>query len=199
VWLLPFLPAFKSLFSKLGGLARKAATLEEELDRLLLEATLLKEQLAAIVSDPSDLRSGRRRMTKHAGGAIQTLARLAHEGVAKIKIRRFARTAELTIGDHPPARLSTMLAYLVEAICLDIGHSDDDLIGYKSLAEITLFLEKRCNKRLTRHGVTQHIHRLRRVLQMNGNNPYLIQTTRNGGARFALKKGATVVISDDHT
>jgi len=194
------------LVRKIKGLAKeafnvetKASDISDDLHGLLqrLEEGSITLELS---SATHDRRRKRQRNTSVGRDADRILWELAQSGVGKLVITRLAGgAATVTVEDRPSVRLPAALADLLEAICSNMSQGDDGLMGYKSLVELALLLEKKRNKRLTPHAITQNIYRLRLVLQTNGNNPYLIQTTRNGGVRLALKKGATVVISDDHT
>jgi hypothetical protein len=89
--------------------------------------------------------------------------------------------------------LPPMLADLLAVLSLTGAASDDGLVGWKTIDEVAILLGKRSSRRFSRHAVTQSIYRLRKELfNRGGANPYLIQTNRRRGVRFALRqKGRT--------
>jgi hypothetical protein len=89
--------------------------------------------------------------------------------------------------------LSPTLADLLAVLCEDTGRSPDGVIGWKSIDEVIGLLKKKTGRQLTRHGVTQNVHRLRQELLKVGVNPYLVQTNRRCGLRFALRPRSELV------
>ena len=118
------------------------------------------------------------------------LRRMAEPGVLSLEIK--ARTdglAEVRIDAGKQFTLPPMLADLLYTLSIDSGPTDDDLVGWKTLDEVAILLSKKIGKRFTRHSVTQNIYRLRQELfKRAGANPFLIQTNKRRGVRFALKR-----------
>src|SRR2546422_507907 len=68
----------------------------------------------------------------------------------------------------------------------------------KSMKEIGEFLTKQTGKPVTKRAITQNVYRLRKELfERGGVNPYLIQTNRRRGLRFALRRKAGPLIGTD--
>jgi hypothetical protein len=129
----------------------------------------------------------------------EQLLRLAETGAATLEIKaRADGMCDVRIDAGKPFKLPPMLADLLAILSLDGGASADGLVGWKTLDEVAILLAKRSGKRFSRHTVTQSVYRLRRELfNRGGANPYLVQTNRRRGARFALKQRVVPVIESD--
>jgi hypothetical protein len=93
------------------------------------------------------------------------------------------------IDDGPVFALPPALAGLLGVLALDRGPSEDGLVGWKALDEIASALEAQTGKRPGRHAITQQVLRLRQaIVARGGANPFLVQTSRLRGARFARRR-----------
>ena len=178
-------------------IAWKLYRIEEEMTRLTDHLQLRVESGNEVGTPALD-----RRKPSQVGGAMkvsaQILESLAQKGIEKIRIgRRGDGSATVEIEQYPEVRLPSMLADLLEILCTDPGSSGDGLVGYKSPEEMALRLGKRADRPLKKHAVIQNVFRLRRILEQNGGNRYLVQSNNRRGYRFALKKKATLVINGD--
>jgi hypothetical protein len=127
--------------------------------------------------------------------AEQRLRSAAQKGVRKLAIDRGANgRAVVLIGDDGELELPPGLADLLEILAADTGVSSDDLVGYKTVNEIALLLNNGAKKPLREHAVRERISRLRQMLRDCGINPWLVETSRDGGYRFNFKRGADLVI-----
>jgi hypothetical protein len=129
----------------------------------------------------------------------EQLRRVAESGALGLEIkRRSDGVAEVSIDSGQPFTLSPVLADLLYILAVDTGLTTDELIGWKSLDEVAILLGKKEGRKLARHAVTQSIYRLRRELfNRGGVNPFLVQTNRWRGVRFALKRKKVAVIEND--
>lgn len=129
----------------------------------------------------------------------EQLCLLAETGVAKLEIKpRSDGLCDVRLDAGKQFKLPPALADLLAILSLEGGASGDGLVGWKTLDEVAILLGKRSGKRLSRHTVTQSIYRLRRELfNRGGANPYLVQTNRRRGVRFALKQRVVPVIESD--
>jgi hypothetical protein len=85
--------------------------------------------------------------------------------------------------------LPPLLTDLLSVLISESGPSDDELVAWKTLDEVSKRLEKKVGRRFGRHAVTQQIHRLRRELFARGGvSPLLVQTSRRFGVRVAVRR-----------
>ena len=116
------------------------------------------------------------------------LRRMAESGVASAKIERHVDgTASIRIDHHDPFELPPILADLLEILCRDAGRITDEMVGWKPREEVRILLSKAANREITEHALTNSIYRLRSELESRGGvNPFLLQTTKRDGIRFAV-------------
>lgn len=128
----------------------------------------------------------------------ESLRQLAESGVFSVEIAGCADGAvEVRVDLGKPFRLPPLLGDLLEILCLEAADEwpEDELVGWKSLDEVSRRLGKRQGREFKRHAVTQAVHRLRKELfDRGGVNPFLVQTNRRLGARFALRRRKPAVI-----
>lgn len=126
---------------------------------------------------------------KDKGQLREQLRLLAETGAATLEIKpRTDGLCDVRIDAGKQFKLPPSLSDLLSILSLDGGASDDGLIGWKTLDEVAILLGKRSGRRFNRHTVTQSIYRLRKELfNRGGVNPFLVQTNRQRGVRFALK------------
>lgn len=119
--------------------------------------------------------------------------------VSALEIRfRADGLAEIQVDEGKKFTLPFTLAALLSILSLDVGTSNDDLVGWKSLDAVADLLSKQTGKQITRHGVSQNLYRLRKELFSRARtNPLLVQTNRQQGMRFALKRKTEPVIESD--
>lgn len=85
--------------------------------------------------------------------------------------------------------LSTTLTELLLVLAAAGGHSDDALVGWKSLDEISRRLSLKQAKSVSREAVTQNIYRLRIALDKHAAGEWrFVETSAEEGARFALRR-----------
>ncbi|MDQ2974755.1 MAG: hypothetical protein M3R69_04985 [Acidobacteriota bacterium] len=127
------------------------------------------------------------------------LRRMAEAGVLSLEIKtRADDLADVRIDGGKQFTLPPMLADLLYTLSIDSGPSEDEIVGWKRLDEVAILLTKRMGRRFTRHSVTQNIYRLRQELfNRAGANPFLIQTNKRRGVRFALRRKRFSVIEND--
>lgn len=136
---------------------------------------------------------------KEKGQIKEQLRLLADSGAATLEIKpRSDGLCEVRIDAGKRFNLPPVLSDLLSVLALNGGASEDGLIGWKTLDEVAILLGKRSGKRFSKHTVTQSIYRLRRELfKRGGANPFLVQTNRRRGVRFALKQRIVPVIESD--
>jgi DNA-binding winged helix-turn-helix (wHTH) protein len=101
------------------------------------------------------------------------------------------------IDDGKEFTLPATLADLLAILCEDSARSPDEFIGWKSIDDVVNLLKEKTGRRPTKRAVTQSVYRLRQELLKVGVNPYLVQTNRRSGLRFALRRKSELVDKKD--
>lgn len=129
-------------------------------------------------------------LQKERGQRREHLRLLADSGATTLEIKpRSDGLSEVRIDAGKRFSLPPLLADLLSVLSISGAPSDDGLVGWKTIDEVAILLAKRSSRRFSRHAVTQSIYRLRKELfSRGGANPYLVQTNRRRGVRFALKQ-----------
>jgi hypothetical protein len=70
------------------------------------------------------------------------------------------------------------------------GAGEDPLVGWRSRQEILKFLSDSTGEEFRKQYVNNMVHLLKKALRKAGYDRGLIQTNRQKGIRFALKRGA---------
>lgn len=124
---------------------------------------------------------------------------LAESGTLSLEIKgRPDGMADIRIDGGKQFTLPPTLADLMTALSIDNGLSGDAFVGWKTVPEIAEYLAKRSGKAVTKRAITQNVYRLRKELfDRGGVNPYLVQTNRRRGVRFAVRRKASPVIKSD--
>jgi hypothetical protein len=127
------------------------------------------------------------------------LRELAVSGALALEIKlRADGAAEVRIDGGKRFTLPPLLADMLRILALDNGPSNDDLVGWKTLDEVAILLAKNTGGQVKKHAVTQNVYRLRKAMfAQGGANPYLIQTSRRHGVRFARRRRPIAVITSD--
>ncbi len=188
---------FKKLLSRLVAIVDKAEVL---IDSLSLEIAVLEEffDTGRLPNSNSHPSPGRR---KDKAQADEQLRQLAEAGAHSLEIKQRADgMAEVRIDGGKSFTLSPLLADVLRILAIDNGPSDDDLVGWKTLDEVAILLTKDSGKQFRKHTVTQNIYRLRKAMfAQGGANPFLIQTNRQRGVRFARRRQPVTVITCDRS
>jgi hypothetical protein len=156
-----------------------------------LESTLAAEcqavlpGLGTVVSPPGSKTVSRRRI----GESWEELKKLAQAGVARLDIQWLSkRSARVQVDDTKSFKLALTLARLLEILAQDDAHIDGALVRWKSYDEVANALEKQVGRHFKKHTINQLVNRLRRTLVDSGGlNPFLVQSDRHFGLRFALR------------
>jgi hypothetical protein len=129
--------------------------------------------------------------------AYQELRAKAERGVDSVIINRSAtgtpalgkaRSVPVKLGEYGETQLTPAEADLLEVLCID-APSDDGLVGYKDLSELSRLLRERCGRNLQAASLRNLICRLRTTLELRKQNWYLVQTSAGPRYRFALRHG----------
>jgi hypothetical protein len=135
-------------------------------------------------------RPERGRRMKGSAESQQILRNLAGAGVAKVDFNPLPEGRTRVIIDGGAGmELSPALVNLLRVLCADSGDSADGLVGFKTPSEVARLLGKKTDKPVKRQAVREAVRRLRRALTASGYNPYLLQSDRRWGYRFALRRG----------
>jgi hypothetical protein len=120
----------------------------------------------------------------------EELRRMADSGASTLVMTpRSDGHSEIRIDAGKVFCLPPMLADVLSILSMGGTAANDSLVGWKTVDEVAVLLGKRTGRHFTKHAVTQSIYRLRReIFNRGGANPYLVQTNRRRGVRFALKQ-----------
>jgi len=133
--------------------------------------------------------------------ADEQLRQLAEAGAHSLEIKpRADGLAEVRIDGGKIFTLSPLLADVLRILAIDNGPSEDDLVGWKTLDEVAILLTKDSGKQFRKHAVTQNVYRLRKAMfAQGGANPFLVQTNRQRGVRFARRRRLAAAITCDRS
>jgi hypothetical protein len=107
-----------------------------------------------------------------------------------------AGSAFAQIDGRAPVPLPPLLADLLAVLIMDYS-SNDHLVGWKTVADISCSMAKRTGKTFTRHAISALIYRLKQQLASFGENKFLIQRNIRFGYRFALRRSPDSVTGGD--
>jgi hypothetical protein len=172
----------RTLLSRLSNAELLADNIALDLSHI--EKCLETGELAPVCEDE------RLQRQKECGQRRDQLRLLADSGATTVEIKpRSDGLSDVRIDAGKSFSLPPLLADLLSVLSLNGATSDDKLVGWKTIDEVAILLGKRSSRRFSRHAVTQSIYRLRKELfNRGGANPYLVQTNRRRGVRFALKQ-----------
>jgi len=181
-------PRRRDLLARVGRLAlrqEKLAQLISAAEELADSIRLEVEQIKAFLAAGTPIRVPERTDER----AAATLRQAAQGGVGVLKIRPLpSGRKEFRIDGGGPFTLPPVLGELLGILALDAGHSDDNLVGWKSLKDLALVLGQKSGKYYTKAAVTKKLWSLREALTSRGVNPCLVQTNLRRGRRFALRQ-----------
>ncbi len=173
------------LRSKLSGLQKNVSALEEHLDGVLCDL----DGLAGLPDLPPHLPppsiSDFALAERH-----RLLRQQASAGARSVKITPHANgAAHIQIDGRREVALPPAVAALFQILKDDFGTRTDQMVGWKTIAEIKQALVKRNVGSFTDRAVIELVYRLRRKFAACGENQFLIQSRRNLGYRLALWRG----------
>lgn len=175
----------KSLVDRISKAEMNASFIEYELFQLLkmMEEHLEEGDEHYTGDGITNLSPGARTKAK------KPLRYLAETGASSLEIRaRPDGMSDIRIDGGKQFTLPPALADLMTALSIDNGPGDGGFIGWKTIKEIAGYLSGQSGKPVSKRAVTQNVYRLRKELfDRGGVNPYLVQTNRRRGLRFALR------------
>lgn len=103
------------------------------------------------------------------------------------------------IDGRPGIPFPPFVAALLDVLKADCGSARDHLVGWKSIAAIQLALKERTKQNHSRKAVKELIYRLRNLLELHGENPFLVQNKPGVGYRIAvLRRIGTMTERENH-
>ncbi|HSB08830.1 MAG TPA: hypothetical protein VLM38_04925 [Blastocatellia bacterium] len=174
---------FKNLVSKIGRAELNASFIEYEIFQLL-------KMMEECAREADEIQGVEGSIIETHPSANEPLRHLAESGASSLEIRtRPDGTATVRIDGGKQFTLPPTLADLITALSIDNGPGDDAFVGWKSVKEVADYLTKQSGKPVTKRAITQNLYRLRKELfDRGGVNPYLVQSNRRRGIRFALRR-----------
>jgi len=180
------------------GIARRYKNLVNKISRAEMNATFIEYemfQLLKMMEEVIQQSTGEAEVPGFAPSDApskvnKSLRYLADAGATMLEIKtRPDGMADVRIDGGKSFTLPPTLADLITALSIDNGQCEDAFVGWKTIREVADYLSRQSNKPVTKRAITQNIYRLRRELfDRGGVNPYLIQTNRRRGIRFALRR-----------
>lgn len=194
-----------NLLGRIRDLARRHRSLVSRIssaellaDGIALELSRIEECLeVGALTSPRNY--ARRSPREDAPRPSERLRRVAEAGASGLDIKsRADGPCEVRIDGGKQFLLPPLLADLLSVLSTEGDFGGDGLVGWKTLDEVAILLAKKSGRKFTRHTVTQNIYRLRKELFGRGGvNPFLVQTNRRRGVRFALRRRPAPVIEGD--
>jgi hypothetical protein len=191
------------------GLARRYKNLVNRISKAEMNATFIEYelfQLLKMMEECLDESAEEFAGDVTPGLALEAQAKprkplryLAESGTSSLEIKaRPDGMADIRIDGGKQFTLPPTLADLMTALSIDNGLSDDAFVGWKTVKEIAEYLARQSGRPVTKRAITQNVYRLRKELfDRGGVNPYLVQTNRRRGFRFALRRKTSPVIKSD--
>jgi hypothetical protein len=191
------------------GLARRYKNLVNRISKAEMNATFIEYELFQVLKMMEEcVDEG---ADEFAGDFVPGLAQeaqakpqkplryLAESGTSSLEIKaRPDGMADIRIDGGKQFTLPPTLADLMTALSIDNGLSDDAFVGWKTVKEIAEYLARQAGRPVTKRAITQNVYRLRKELfDRGGVNPYLVQTNRRRGVRFALRRKMNSPINRD--
>ena len=170
------------LFKLLESYSRKLSRIEEQISNLVYDLSVNLSQMSVC-----DCVAAKTKKENLKGDKAKNT--MADPKAFSLKLVYCADdSAEACIDWGKPVKLTATLAALLEILAdKNTGVSDDDLIGWKTYAEVAEALKQKTGKILDKHAIHQNIYRLRiELMRQRGLSPKLIQTNPRLGLRFAL-------------
>ena len=183
------MPGLLALRRELECLQKDLSKWEERLDRLIFDMDGLVKQSASSPQPAQPLpktqapglplRESRRSLQQQACvGAHSVQFTLLADGSARVQI-----------DGRPGLPLPPSVAALFQILKGDGGTRTDQMVGWKTVADIKQALHKSTGWSFTDRAVKELVFRLRRKLEAHGELPYLVQSRRKLGYRLALWRG----------
>jgi len=194
------------ILALIRGVARRHRSLVNRISKIEMNASFIEYELFQLLKlieqhFGEDANGAVRTATSDNRDSQESLRYLAETGVGAVHVAaRADGLSDVRIDGGKSFTLPPILADLLGALASDSGFSEDAFVGWKSVDEIVKHLSIQTGKPVSKRALTQNIYRLRRELFSRGGvNPFLIQTNRRRGLRFALRRKqlATSAISGD--
>jgi hypothetical protein len=185
---------YKNLVNRISKAEMNATFIEYEMSQLIkMLEEVLDQDTEGLAKSPTESRGVERTEAK------KPLFYLAESGTSSLEIKpRPDGMADIRIDGGKRFTLPPALADLMTVLSIDNGLSEDSLVGWKSVKEVAEYLGKQSGKPVTTRAITQSVYRLRKELfDRGGVNPYLVQTNRRRGIRFALRRKSVPMIAED--
>ena len=184
----------RALVRRHRSLVSRLSSVELLADSISLELVRLEECLNAAAPGVLPLPAARAARRAKADSPRERLRLVAEAGASALEIRpRADGSFEVRVDGGGRFLLPPLLAELLSVLALDGAppkDAADGLAGWKALDEVAALLAKKTGRRYTSRAVTQAVYRLRcELFKRCGVNPFLVQTNRRHGARFALRRG----------
>jgi len=183
------------LFRRLKALLARIEACAVELDAIVCEFPELIPLLGAS-AETSHLRAV---LLRADAKRLQFQKDQARCGASSVKlIQQDDNHALVEIDERPGVLLPPFVAALLAVLIADRGTKADQFVGWKSLDTIRLELKESTGSTPSNAAIKELILRLRNLLEAHGENRFLVQSKRNFGYRFALRRTQGGMTTNDH-
>ena len=174
----------------LGRKLDRAQTLSSRLEELLDDAVRDLGELGELPGHANVTTPGPGQPTRHLRVTRRT-SRFPKEpvpGVVDVNVVPHADgSATVQFDGRPGIVLPPLEAAMLEILKADGGIGRDHLVGWKSVVHIQSALKERTKQQHSKAAIKELVFRLRRLLEFNGENPFLVQSNRRLGYRLAIR------------
>ncbi len=184
------LSTVRQLWQKVEALRRSLERNEERADSVAQDLVALEQALAGGCESKLSRVAPRASQPRRRTERSFLLELAAESGVQKLEVTRLANgQASIQIDGGPAFKLPATLSALLAVLAADTAKADGNLVGWKPISAVIGQLEKTLGRPFTPHAIHQLVSRLRAALAIKGGvNPFLVQSHRQYGLRFALRR-----------
>jgi hypothetical protein len=194
----PIALRIRDLFRRLRVLLTRFETCFEELDAVVCEFSDLIPLLGAS-AETLPLRLQLLRADVARGERRRLQKEQARHGAISVKlVPKANRYGLVEIDARPGVLLPPFVAALLAVLIADSGVKSDLFVGWKSIEAIRSELKASTGHSLSNAAIKELVLRLRDLLEEHGENRYLVQSKRNLGYRFALRRTKGGMTANDH-
>ena len=178
-----------------GASAARLAFLCREIERARVLASRTEEILDAVACELQDMIGHHSlnlaKVTNSLGGLRQRhglLPKSSQNVASVVLVPGIDGSVTARIDGRSGIPLSPLLAALLEILKADGGVTGDHLVGWKSVAAIQSALKEPTKQHHSKAAIKELVYRLRSLLGRHGENPFLVQSHRHLGYRFAVER-----------
>lgn len=177
--------ALRRLQRKLERLAGRLCEMRDHVDEA---ASALEDLVSRLPAGMTMTPTGGRRppFSPHEQGVMRAEN---DAGAATVHLSPHADgSCDVSVNNRRAFRLPPRLATLLTVLASQQDQASDGLTDWQSKAAVAVALSKRTGRLVSASNVTKSVHMLRKAFREAGENWLLVQTHRERGVRFALRR-----------